>query len=249
MMREIISWYQQYYADGFFLIITMVSYIYLFVYEKKVRKNFLYPVAALAFCILNPILYRIVFKHIIYWRLFWLIPETVIIAYALTRLVKECSWRFEKIAILTFAFLILLVKGTNVYSKGNFDVIQNFEKVSTPVKNVCDAMLEWEETPKCILPSTLFCEARQYSGNIQMAYGRNVQGFILGPVNDRQAAIYREMEAENPDYGYMLSCASGIEYNFVVTYEQKMIPEEILKQYGLREVGNVSGYRIYYRSN
>ena len=64
-MNEITYWYQQYYGDGFFLMMAMVCYIYLYAHEKKERKRFLYPAALLVFCVANPLLYFLVFHQII----------------------------------------------------------------------------------------------------------------------------------------------------------------------------------------
>ena len=192
-ISQIVYWYRLYYADGFFLIMAIFSYLYLFVHEKNSRKCFLYPVALLAFCVVNPALYWLVFRQIIYWRLFWVIPDAIIIAYAVTKMVQNSQRRTDKIIVLVIFAVFVLVKGTNVYKNGGFSVIQNLEKVSKPVEEVCAAMLEIEESPRCILPAPLLSEARQYSGEIQSLYGRNVDGYII-PASGVQMEIYHAME-------------------------------------------------------
>lgn len=242
---QIIYWYRDLYGDGFYLTLAMAAYVYLFVYYKESRKRFLYPIAMLVFCIINPVLYYKVYVKIIYWRLFWMIPDGIMIAWALTLLVRQCKKVWEKAAVLLFVGVVVLIKGTSVYQNGEFTPWQNAEKVATEVVDVCDVMLNIEKEPRCILPQTLYCEARQYSGDIQMMYGRNVNGFILW-TPDEIKNMYYAMESETPDFDYILSHAQSLDYDFVVTYERNVISEEVLSQYQYAEVACVDGYRIYH---
>ncbi len=244
-MDAIIYWCETYYADGFFLTMTVASFFYLFVHEKESRKRLLYPVALLVFCVLNPILYYMMFHQIIYWRLFWVIPDAIIIAYALTRLVQSAGSRRERAVVLVMALAVVFVGGTNVYQNGDFVLIQNPEKVDRPVKEVCDLMLELDESPKCILPAPMLSQARQYSGQIRSMYGRNVEGYILD-ANEEQWSMYYEMESGAPNFNLILREASDKGYDFVVTYEQNEIKDSILERYQYREAGCLEGYRVYY---
>ncbi|MCI8465152.1 MAG: hypothetical protein HFI63_04745 [Lachnospiraceae bacterium] len=244
-MSQITYWYEQYYGDGFFLVMAMASYLYLFAYEKTLRKKLLYPVALLVFCIVNPLLYFLVFHQIVYWRLFWVIPDALIIAYALTKLVQACRKTADKLILMFFVFVFVLFKGTNVYQNGEFPLIKNVEKVSKPVEEVCDFMLELEASPTCILPEPFLCQARQYSGEIRSMYGRNVQGYIMD-ASEEQWGTYLEMESGMPDFELIFRRASEFGCKFVVTYERNVVEENVLSMYNYQEVGNVSGYRIYY---
>lgn len=244
-MNNIIAWYSDFYGDGFFLTVAMAAYVYLFVYHKESRRRFLYPLALLVFCIVNPVLYYTIYKNIIYWRLFWMIPDGVIIAWAITLLVRDCGKKWEKAAVLVFVCGIVLIKGTSVYKNGEFTTWQNPEKVAQEVVDVCDIMLGIEEEPRCILPQTLYCEARQYSGDIKMMYGRNVNGYIVWQSQEQMDMFYN-MESEAPDFNYILSQAQAMGYDFVVTYDRNVISDDILSQYQYYEAGCVDGYRIYH---
>lgn len=243
-MNNISYWYQQYYGDCFFLMMAMASYIYLFAHEKKERKRFLYPIALLAFCVANPLLYFLMFHQIIYWRLFWVLPDALVIAYTVTKLVQASRKMIDKVLVLVLVLALMVAYGTNVYKKGEFTMIQNPQKVAKPVKEVCDFMLELEDSPRCILPATLYCEARQYSGKIQTMYGRNVNGYILD-ANEDQWGMYYLMEGQ-PDFDIVFSKASELGYEFVVTYERNQVEKSIANMYNYQEVGLVEGYRIFY---
>ncbi len=244
-MNEITYWYQQYYGDGFFLMMAMVCYIYLYAHEKKERKRFLYPAALLVFCVANPLLYFLVFHQIIYWRLFWLVPDALVIAYTVTKLVQASGKMASKLLVLLMTGALLVINGTNVYQKGGFTLIQNPEKVEKPVKEVCDFMLELEESPRCILPAPFLWQARQYSGKIQTMYGRNVQGYILD-ANEDQWGMYYEIESGQADYDFIFRRASELGYEFVVIYEWNEVEKSVPGVYNYQEAALIDDYRIFY---
>lgn len=244
-MNEITYWYQQYYGDGFFLMMAMVSYIYLFAHERKEKKRFLYPIALLVFCIANPLLYFLVFHQVVYWRLFWVLPDALVIAFAVTKLVHASGKARSKVLVLIMTMALLFFNGSNVYQSGGFTLIQNPEKIDKPVKKVCDLMLEMEESPRCILPQTLFWQARQYSGEIQMMYGRNVQGYILD-ANEDQWGMYYQIESGQADYDFIFRRASELGYEFVVIYEWNEVEKSLADVYNYREIALIDDYRIYY---
>ncbi len=247
-MNQISYWYQQYYGDGFFLMMAIASYIYLYAHAKKERKRFLYPIALLVFCVANPLLYFLVFHQIIYWRLFWVIPDAVVIAYAVTKLVQAASKMADKVMVLTMALLFLLFNGSNVYRKGGFTQAQNPEKVDREVKEVCDFMLKLEDAPRCILPRPFLCQARQYSGEIRPMYGRNVLGYILD-ANEDQWGMYYQIESGQADYDFIFRRASELGYEFVVIYEWNEVEKSVPGVYNYQEAGLIDDYRIYYSGN
>lgn len=241
----IVTWFKLYYADGVYLALAAVAYLYLFVYYKEYRGRFLYPIGMIVFCILNPLLYDILFYRIAYWRLFWMIPDTLIIAIAITHMIKNSNRKLEKFFVLLIFSGVIIGLGKNVYEEGEFGFVENWYKLPGEVKDVCDIMLEESSEPRCILPSSLFCEARQYSGEIQMMYGRNVQGFILG-ASETQKGIFTEMEKETPDYAYILETAINEDYDFLVTPKEKEINEEILSDCNYYKLGETKKYIIYH---
>lgn len=248
-INQIKQWYQLYYGDGIFLVMAIVSYLYMFVHCKEIRVKFLYPIALIVFCIINPVLYKILFSGIIYWRLFWMIPDAIIIAAAVTGFVKNCSRNWEKMFVLAVVMVLILVKGTNVFLHGNFTKVQNWEKVSEATESVCDILLEQDDNPKGIFPSTLYCEVRQYAPEISMMYGRNAEGYIFYYDENKDAEYWDtcwQMEAESPDFDLIFSSAQMYGYNFVVVLEFKAADEAVANQYSYRELARTSGYVIYY---
>lgn len=115
-MQPIIYWVNEYYGNRWYLLFAVVAYIYLFFATKESRRKIVYPSVLLAFLVLNPILYQYVYSKIIYWRLMWLLPNTLAIAYATVLFVRKR----KHIAVKVIAFVLVLAavvwKGTNVYT-------------------------------------------------------------------------------------------------------------------------------------
>lgn len=240
----IVMWFKLYYADGLYLTLALASGLYLFVHYKECRESFLYPIAIVVFCIINPLLYNIMFYRIAFWRLFWIIPDTLLIVIAVTAMIKNCKKIWEKFSVLVVFVGIIVVFGKNAYKENEFRLVENWYKLPYEVTAVCDIILKESSEPRCILPSSLFCEVRQYSGEIQMMYGRNAHGYI-GEISEIQSNVFSEMEKEVPDYTYILETAITEKYDFLVVPKDKKIADEILASYNYSQLGATDEYVIY----
>lgn len=250
-VKEIINWYQAYYADGFYLLFAFFSYIYLFVHCPELRKKFLLPMGLIMFCVLNPILYKYVFSKIVYWRLFWMFPTAILIGTAAVQLIRSSKGKAVKLFVLAAICVLIVIKGTNVFQHGGFTKVQTFEKLPKEVQMVCDVILELEEEPRCIMPRPLLVDARQYSGEIQLMYGRNIYEYITD-FTERDRLTWIQIEGlagaygMEKDYGVVLQYAVEEDYQFVITYEDRPIPQEILDQYGYEDISHCEGFIIYH---
>ena len=168
-----------------------------------------------------------------------MLPEVILIALAATRIVMKAEKKHEKVLALVICSLIIMLSGMNVHNHNGFVRTTNKEKVPAYVKRVCDIILEQDENPKVILPNKLFVDARIYNGNIEMMYGRDVEGYILYTTKER-TAMFEQLESEYPDYSYIFPAAYEGGYNFVVTYSENPVPDEyqeIYKYYYIAERG------------
>lgn len=244
-LQSIRGWYTAYFSDGFYLVLALFSYIYLFVHCSELRKRFLIPIGVIMFIVFNPLLYKYVYSKIIYWRLFWMFPTGILIALAAVKMVKNSQGRWVKGLVLVAFCGLIVIKGTNIIIDRGFGKIQNPEKVPGTVKEICDMMLELEETPRCIMPEALFCDVRQYSGEIEMMYGRNVVGYI-SLATEADSRTWWEMENDTPNYEIVLRNASEKRYQFVITYRDHPIGQDVLDLYGYEDIGYEGDYYIYY---
>lgn len=236
---------KDYYGNGHFLLLTIISLCILLVKGKEMRKRLVYPILFVILFILNPIAYKILFKRIIYWRMFWMIPNSIIIALSVTVLIRDKKRIIEKLITIILGVIVIVILGTNMYQYGGFVFIENLEKLSDGTKEICEVMLGKENNPRCIVPQTLFTEVRQYSGDIDMFYGRDVQGYIID-YTDEQMRVYQQIESMTPDYEFVVYEAYNRGYNFIVVYEDKPIQSYILDYYKYEMLEQKEGYIIYY---
>lgn len=241
-------WFKLYYVDGIFLIAAILSYLYLFVSSRDLRMRFLYPIAMIVFCLVNPLLYKVIFSKAIYWRLFWMIPNAVVIAAAVTSLVKRCNKDWMKIAILFVMTLFVVTQGKNVFVHGNFVKVENWVKLPAETLEVCDVIRSIDGEAKAVLPRVLYSDVRQYAPEIEMMYGRNADGFIYWCAPESQYTYWR-MEKEAPDYRLIFEQAQLSKCNFVVVELHKPAEQAVAEQYGYSEAARTSAYIVYYNPN
>ena len=242
--EQMANWITSYYGNGAYAVLTICAALYLYVHCKESRKKLIYPSLFILVCLLCPVLYAKVFWRITYWRFFWLLPSGVFISYAVTRLVMQLDKISGKLFLLAICGIINATFGTNMYLNGVFQKTQNIQKVSVATKSVCDIMLSEEKYPQCIVPSGIYCEVRQYSGDIEMMFGRDADGYI----NDTEQIcidIRNTLDSEAPDYDLVLSTASERGYEFVAVYDTKPIDKKLLKKYGYKKLAQSSGYIVY----
>ncbi len=244
-MNNIKYWFSLYYADGAFLIMAMIACLYLFVRCKDIRVKLLCPVIMIVFCVVNPILHKFVYSGIIYWRLFWMIPDAIIIALAITIFIRNCNKNWGKMLLLAIMIILIVVNGTNAFLYGGFVKTENWEKLPQPTLAVCDMILEVDDDPKGIFPRGLYSNVRQYAPQIEMMYGRNAENFI-GWCGMECMLTYWRMEKDVPDYDFIFRQADIASCDFVVIEEAKAAAAEIPGQYQYAEIGRTQGYVIYY---
>ncbi len=119
---------QMYYGDAILLTLAVVSYLYLYIHSKENQLRFLYPVLLLFFIISNPLVYKLILYKIDLWQMCWMLSNTIIVALAFAKMMKDCPQKQEKIILLVAFVCLLIWKGNNIYQSGKFTLIQNWEK-------------------------------------------------------------------------------------------------------------------------
>ena len=227
----------------------MAALVFCFFWMKDRRKK-LFTVSLLGcVVIINPIVYRLIgttFMSGVYWRLFWGLPIVIVVAAVLTELTGKVAkdWlRFGTAVVLclTIAFL-----GERVINRGTYTLPENDYQLPQAVLDVSDIVLEANEdvSTMIIVPDELACYIRQYTGKINLAYGRNIWGFINNPT-DLQYKLHALMTAEDMDYRTLRDEAYAYGCSYIVfNSAQRELPED-MEQYGYTFVGEAESYRVY----
>ena len=144
-INTIKSSYEQFLGSGMYFALFLVSMLYIFMKEKDKKKRILFiyfPIVIFA-VITNPffnLLSSVVFTVNTYYRLFWLLPLGIVIAYTAVLVVNEGKDKIEKIVIFVSLFVIIALSGKFYFdTKGTFVEFGNLYKL--PDESVLVAQL------------------------------------------------------------------------------------------------------------
>lgn len=232
-------------GSGMLAALYVCAVIFLFFYEKTIYKRILLVYLPLLWItiLLLPVTYRFVAGVIdeeLYYRFFWMLPMTLVIAYALVQLLH--LYRGKHTWILPLAgVLMIIVCGDFVYNNWRYTKAENVFHAPDSVVQMCDMMHAEGREVLALFPMELMQYVRQYDSTICMPYGRDVlveDWFVLHP-------LYDIMEAEVLDLDAL--GAGAVEYGcayVVVREEQDKTGDITASGYVMKDT--ISGYQIYY---
>lgn len=123
-------------GQGYLIIaLYVISLIYVFIKGNKRSKNvFIFMPIILYITIINPLITNYVQKYITasatYWRVYWLIPCELTIAYSATTIIRSINKKYLKIIIGLAITLVIVLGGKNMYlESGEFSKHINDEKI------------------------------------------------------------------------------------------------------------------------
>lgn len=215
--RQVLDTVRESFAGNRYLILWIISLVYLFFAEKEKRKILVYPSILLGVLIFNPVLYRYVWHKLFdyaYWRAFWMVPVLPVIAAAAVSLAGKMRRKSAKAAVIAAVLAVSALTGTYIY-KDRFVRAQNRYKLPQAVVDVADALLALDSEPRAAVDASLFCYIRQYSSDIHLAYGRDAWGYI-DAIGNGHYSVYQQMVQPQPDLGYVRSCLLEWKYDYLV---------------------------------
>ncbi len=244
---KVVEVVREYYGPHcWFFLLAVFSAVFLFFDYPEIRKKLLLSLFLLVSVIIQPFLMVRIFYRVIYWRLFWIIPDAILIALAITRLLKRSKRNGVKFLSLLLLCILLAWLGKSNYADGRFVQSQNPYKIQQNVIDISDVMLSLDESPHVIALDTHFCEIREYNGNIILAYGRDVFDYIMQGTQQQKDAYFALHSADGPDFETLLPLAIEGNYDFIISYFTRPMSANLQKAYGFREERLIGNFIIYY---
>ena len=159
-MAQIVSVFRQYCGSGFYPLIFIAALIWLLVTEKRKIVRIVLVDASLVILIL---FFLPPFKALMdvldegtYYRILWLLPMTVVIAYAGVRI-------FEKNrAAGCVVLLVLILSGDYVYDNINVTKAQNRYHIPNAVIAICNEIMPAEDEERVPGGTDLLCTSVQF---------------------------------------------------------------------------------------
>lgn len=243
--------YNMYFADGKYLLIYLLAMVLLFVVEndKKNRRFFLIQFGLVNFIYWCPITAHIIavycIEYLTYWRMFWLLPSTVLIAYVFVKITQQAKNKFHKKLIAGCLVLLIVGQGDYLYDD-QFVMAQNRLKIEQEVIDISniisnDAIMHGIERRGVIVPDVFMFQLKQYDGVVRMPYGRNI---LRGMGREGLAKeIYETINAE--ELNILKIRNLGIEGNYHYLVYDNSVPINQFEEVGYRLVNWIEGYNIY----
>lgn len=239
---EIIAEYSKYTGTGIFMVLFFVCLVVIAVSDKNHsnRNVLLFGSIFTIIVIFFPVMYFLYTKFVdetTYWRMWWLVPMGIGLAYVGTNLIKE-----HRVTGLLLGFFILILGGRFVYtSDPMFHPAANAYKIDETIVAVCD-YLDGEEEGylNVAMPAEFLTQVRQYDYRIFMPYGREQLDAGWG----KTSGFYEAMNKDVCDFEVLeVKCAVNntnyIVVNNIKTYLNS--PEE----YGFVYKTTIGSYDIF----
>lgn len=247
--KEMLQFFQDYYQHGIVLYMYFFSLlIILLVGGKRLRKLICWPTILIMVVVFNPIFYQYVWKRCFeygYWRVLWLFPSAIVIGTAIILLLDKIKNRGLQAALALIMFILISCNGKNMFSQQLFYTkTENIYKLPQEAIDVSDALLELEHNPKVVMCSELYSYVRQYTTDIKLMYGRNVEGYIGGRNDKTQEMASNLLHLENADWARIAELMRQEQYKYLVLPDNENCSEEYIKQYSFTLLKKVDGYNI-----
>ena len=242
----------QYVGNGYqiYLLGIVILLMLYFGFKDKINKLFMVYLIVFVIVFFCPITAKIIMDYCVgrsvYWRMMWVLPVTILLAYYFTRLVTERKKEISKV-LLTIAIVVLLANaGGNVLSSLSFSNILDISKVPGPVGELCafiqnDADQKEDEEIYAVFPNELVFYIRQVNANIHIPYGRDV---IRG---HKKHELYDVMSVRPLDVDVLTEYMEEHAYDYLVyMVNEDPLLEQSIYEHGYIKIGEFSNYSVFY---
>lgn len=244
--------YKQVFQDGPYLTLFICAIIYVFLdHNEQVKKVFLGHTLLFSFIYWCPVTAYIIAIYCIgadtYWRMFWMLPVTIFIAYVFTRLFDHANGWIKKSLLFVTIVVLVMDCGSRIYNSTNFQPATNPYKLNQTVVDAADIIRTHADENGVedigVLPADIFAlELREYDAGIRMPYGRD----MLRGHNKKKTAleIYYCMNIAEAAPEVLKTFAEKGNYQYL-TYSAET-DWLLFEDAGYTMIGHSGGYNIYY---
>jgi len=247
MWNFVIDHFKEFLGTGLIFVYYLACVIRLFISEKRkeYRILFIYMPAVVLLLFFNPFVAQLMREYAdddTYYRILWLLPVSVTIAFSVTDLFSKLKGKV-RVAVLALSVLLIVVGGKLIYTDTEYSVAENEYHMPQEVVDICDAIVIPGREIMVAFPTKMVVYVRQYSPLVVMPYG-------FEDIKYRKHAddLRAQVEAEQPDAELLFNEANADACHYVILDEEKEIignPED----YGYYEYSHIDGYVLYRSMN
>ncbi len=226
----------------------MISSIYLIVKESDVRKKIIFGVIPLVIVagFLFPITKKLYVKVArlesanTYYRILWIIPMYVTIAYAFTKFITSIKSSVKKHVAVGILAVVIAITGSCVYANEHVYLAENIYHLPQNVIDICDRIKPTEDEGiiRAAFTPELVYFVRQYDPNILMPYGRDYvdHNYYTGVLK-----VMKEEKIETQELLYYTRV--DLDKYIILPTGQKL--DEDITSFDVKLVDTIGGYNIY----
>lgn len=240
------SWviFKNFIGNGYIVPLALVCLVYLLIIKDDLRRKLPLAVCSAGILIIyfipvtRKVFVRLLEEGDTYYRILWMIPWTVIIAYTLCMIFAK----HRKIGLVVATVLTILA-GSLVYRNQYVSKAENLYHLPQVAIDVCDviAPAEGERRVRALFPAELVHFVRQYDTDIMMPYGRE----IIASQWSYTHPLYEIFEdSETIDANALVESTREYRCDYIVIHYGRSI-EPKLTDLGLYLKGEAAGYLIY----
>lgn len=242
-MKIIENTFAEFKGSGMYMALFFIAILYIFLKEenKKVKAFFVYFPIIITLITLNPIFNKLVgkiFTDTVYWRVYWMIPLGVTIAYGAVKFIKNESenQKNTKIIATIGIIFVIIMSGKFIYNKDNYIKVNNLYKVPDEAIQVTEIIRkEKEERKKALTSEQLVAYIRQIDANIELAYRREPTGYT-----DNE--FVQTMHSGNSEA--IVNLAVENECNYIVL-DRGLVISVDLYYFGFERIAETENFIIY----
>lgn len=243
-MQGILTTFKAYCGSGFYPLLFLAALIYLLVTEKDRKIRIVLLNSSLVITVL---FFLPFFKEIMdildegtYYRILWLLPMSVVIAYAGVKLIG----RHTKIGCIALV-LVLILTGQNVYRNVNVSKAQNRYHIPNSVIAICNEIMPEPDKERAwaVFPDELIHFVRQYTSEVQMPYGREMLVPEWGWNWDTHP-IYEVMREDTVDIDALAPLLVEYEVQYLILNRAKPTSGDF-EENGLTKMTEIESYDLY----
>ena len=252
-IEQVVAAYSRYTGIGSYMILFFAALLYIYITERRKDNRdllFYYPLLALA-VIFNPLIASRIIAVIdkeVYWRIFWILPITIVIACAATSIAIHTPEKFKKAVVVFFLTAILILGGKFIFSADNFSTPPNWYKLPDQSIEVCKIMeADCNGVIRVVVPAELETTIRQYDAGIQMVYGRGGNLLYAGDSEDARLYRYWLRKYMNQDVLDIMAICDSMRYfdcNYIVLNRKATLSGN-MGDFGYHCIASTDSYNIY----
>jgi len=241
-MQTIMEIFKSYGGTGYFTILFFLSLIYLGYSEedRRVRTILVYIPAIIFLLFFIPLFYLLynTLDSGTYYRILWLIPMTVIIAYAGCKAIGHHT----RLGVV-IGCIVLAISGTYVYNSQHITKAENLYHLPQETVDICEMIMpeEGEERVWALFPVEQVHFVRQYTTTIQMPFGREN---LVETWYYEHHPLYTLLQQEVIPVKELSELSIEYYCNYIFLLKTMEV-EGDMDEYGIELIGETENYLVY----